>query len=122
MTTNSLRREAPKPNRSLIQWLLDSDPSIRWQVMRDLIDAPAEEVAAERARVATEGWGAELLAGQGADGFWGVGMSNPEWVTLQTLLLLRDMGVDPTSEQVRRAVERVRDNVRWQGVLPQDAA
>ena len=68
MATNPPKRQAPKPNRSVTQWLLDSDPSIRWQVMRDLIGAPAEEVAAERARVATEGWGARLLALQGADG------------------------------------------------------
>ncbi|MBK9710064.1 MAG: hypothetical protein IPO81_01830 [Kouleothrix sp.] len=108
--------------RSVIQWLLDSDPSIRWQTLRDLTDAPEEEVAAERAKVATEGWGAQLLAGQGPNGYWGTGTPNPEWVTLQTLLLLREMGLDPTSEQARRAVERVHDNVRWQGVLPQDAA
>jgi len=59
-----------EPNRSVIRWLLDSDPSVRWQVMRDLTDAPANEVAAERAKVATEGWGARLLALQGADGRW----------------------------------------------------
>jgi hypothetical protein len=116
------KRHIPKPTSSVIHWLLDADPSIRWLAMRDLIDAPEEEVAAERARVATEGWGAELLAHQSADGFWGVGTPNPEWITLQTLLLLRDMGLDPTSEQARRAVEHVRDYVRWQGVLPQDAA
>ena len=52
----------------VLDWLLDSDPAIRWQVMRDLTDAPADEVAAERARVAREGWGAQLLAAQGADG------------------------------------------------------
>jgi hypothetical protein len=46
--------QAPKPEKSLIEWLLDSDPSIRWQVMQDLIGAPADEVAAERARVASE--------------------------------------------------------------------
>ena len=56
---------------AVIDWLLDSDPSIRWQVMRDLTRAPAEAVAAERARVATEGWGARLLALQDADGQWG---------------------------------------------------
>src|SRR5439155_25563413 len=49
-------------------WLLDSDPALRWQVLRDLLGAPPDEVAAERARVATEGWGARLLALQGADG------------------------------------------------------
>ncbi|HEV7703424.1 MAG TPA: hypothetical protein VGO46_03990, partial [Gemmatimonadaceae bacterium] len=50
-----------KPSETLIDWLLDADPSIRWQVMRDLTDTPAEIVAAERSRVALEGWGARLL-------------------------------------------------------------
>ena len=77
MATNPSKRQAPEPPISVIQWLLDSDPSIRWQALRDLTDASAEEVAAERAKVATEGWGAQLLSGQGADGYWGVGTSNP---------------------------------------------
>ena len=68
MPTNPPKRQAPKPTSSVIQWLLDSDPSIRWQAMRDLTDAPDEEVAAERARVATEGAGARLLALQAPDG------------------------------------------------------
>ena len=58
MATNSPKHQVPDPNSSVIEWLLDSDPSIRWQVMQDLTGAPAEAVAAERARVATEGWGA----------------------------------------------------------------
>jgi hypothetical protein len=62
---------------NVIEWLLDSDPAIRWQVMRDLTDAPAEDVAAERARVAHEGWGARLLALQGDDGQWGGGTYFP---------------------------------------------
>ncbi len=122
MATNPSKRQIPKPKESVIQWLLDSDPSIRWQVMRDLTYARDEEVAAERAKVTTEGWGVQLLTSQGADGYWGTDNSNPEWVTLRTLLLLRDMGLDPTSEEARRAVTRVRDNVTWRGVLPQDAA
>src|SRR6476646_6327557 len=101
MATNSPERHVAKPQSSVIRWLLDSDPSIRWQAMRDLTDAPGEEVAAERAKVATGGWGAQLLAGQGTDGYWGAGTPNPEWVTLQTLLLLREMGLDPMSEQAR---------------------
>src|SRR5574341_2106191 len=121
MATNPPKPQAPKPKSSVIRWLLDSDPSIRWQVMRDLTDASDEEVAAERAKVATEGWGVQLLTGQGADGYWGAGTSHPEWVSLRTLLLLRDTGLHPTSEEARRAVARVRDNVTWQGVLPQDA-
>jgi hypothetical protein len=105
-----------------IDWLLGADPSIRWQAMRYLTDAPDEEVAAERAKVATEGWGGRLLALQGADGQWGGDTANPEWLSLRALLLLRDMGLDPTSNEARRAVALVRDSVRWQGVLPQDAA
>jgi hypothetical protein len=91
-------------------------------VLRDLTHAPDEEVADERAKVATEGWGAHVLAGQGANGYWGAGTPNPEWVSLQSLLLLRDMGLGPTSAAARRAVALVGDNVTWQGVLPQDAA
>ena len=97
------------------EWLLDSDPAIRWQVMRDLTDEPADVVAAERARVATEGWGARLLALQGEDGQWGGGTYSPKWIsTTYTLLLLRLLGLDPASEEARAAVRRVRDGVRWQ--------
>jgi hypothetical protein len=71
MATNLPKRQGPEPKSSVIQWLLDSDPSIRWQAIQDLIGAPGDEVAAERARVATEGAGARLLALQGADGRWG---------------------------------------------------
>jgi hypothetical protein len=91
-------------------------------VLRDLADASPDEVAAERAKVATEGWGAQLLSDQRADGYWGADTSNPEWVTLRALLVSRDMGLDPTSETARRAVARVRDHVTWQGMLPQDVA
>ena len=107
---------------NVIDWLLDSDPSIRWQVMRDLTDAPDDIVAAERSKVATEGRGARLLALQGPDGHWGEADPNPEWVSIRTLLLLRDMGLDPTMDEARRAIALVRDNVTWRGVLPQDAA
>ena len=99
----------------MIDWLMDSDPSIRWQVMRDLTDAPAEEVAAERAKVATEGWGAQLLAAQPPDGAWAGGAYRPEWTaTTPTLQLLRQFGLDPASDQARRATELVRENVRWE--------
>ncbi|HEY7522026.1 MAG TPA: hypothetical protein VH720_00010 [Candidatus Limnocylindrales bacterium] len=100
---------------SVVDWLLASDPDIRWQVMRDLTDAPADEVAAERAKVATEGWGARLLALQGADGYWSGGAYKPDWTgTTGTLQLLRQFGVDPAADAVRRAVALVRANVRWE--------
>jgi hypothetical protein len=107
---------------SLIRWLLDSDPSIRWQVMRDLIDAPADEVAAERARVASEGAGARLLALQAPDGQWGGAAWNRGWdSTMHVLSLLREMGLDPASDQARRAVGLVRDRVTWRGCGPPEA-
>ena len=100
-------------------WLLDSDPALRWQVMRDLIDAPAAEVAAERARVATEGVGARLLALQAADGRWGGAAWNRGWdSTMHVLSLLRELGLDPASGEARRALGLVRDRVTWQGCGP----
>ena len=96
-----------------LDWLLDADPAIRWQAMRDLTDAPADQVAAERARVATEGWGARLLALRRKDGLWDTGTPEPEWISLLTLLMLRDMGLEPSSEQARGAIALVRDNATW---------
>jgi hypothetical protein len=113
MATNTPRRQVPKPERSVIEWLLDSDPSIRWQVMRDLTDAPDEEVAVERAKVATEGWGARLLARQETNGHWGGNPDNPEWTCFLALMWLRELGLDPSSAEARRAVGLVRDNVTW---------
>jgi hypothetical protein len=122
MATNPAKGKAPMPKRSVIQWLLDSDPSIRWQVMRDLTDAPADEIAAERARVATEGAGARLLALQAPDGRWGGAAWNRGWdSTMHVLSLLREMGLDPASGEARRAVGFVRDRVTWQGCGPQEA-
>lgn len=111
---------------TVTDWLLDTDPAIRWQVLRDLVHAPAETVEAERTRVATEGWGARLLALQGGDGQWAGGACFPAegwrrgeegqpWTsTLPTLQLLRDFGVDPQFERVRRAVALVRDHCHWE--------
>ena len=98
---------------TILDWLLDSDPAIRWQVFRDLVDAPPEVVAKERARVAAEGWGARLLGLQGEDGQWAGGACFPArhlydhdgnpgqpWIsTLPTLQLLHDFGVDANSER-----------------------
>src|SRR5215510_1492672 len=110
---------------TVLDWLLDSDPSIRWQALRDLVDASAEGVAAERARVATEGWGARLLALQGEDGQWEGGAlfpahkfdmkdGQPWTATAYSLVYLEDFGVDPDSDKVRRAVAQVRENCRWE--------
>src|SRR6266446_3627907 len=96
-----------------LDWLLEADPAVRWQAMRDLTDAPAEAVAAERARVATEGWGARLLALRREDGLWDIGTPQTEEITVLALLMLRDMGLDPSSEEARKAIGLVRDNATW---------
>jgi hypothetical protein len=122
MSKNPPERQTPNPKSPVITWLLDSDPSIRWQVMRDLTGAPAEEVATERAKIATEGWGAELLALQGADGRWGGAAWNRGWdSTMHVLLLLRDLGLDPESPEARHALGLVRDHVKWKGAGPPEA-
>ena len=97
-------------------WLLDSDPSLRWQVMNDLLDSPAEAVTAERSRVATEGWGARLLALQTDDGYWSgdeYGMEGERTSVFWTLQSLRRLGIDPDAPQTRSAIVRTRDGVTW---------
>ncbi|MCW5873426.1 MAG: hypothetical protein KIS88_02140 [Anaerolineales bacterium] len=103
------------PTPETIHWLLDSDPAIRWQVLRDITHAPTAQVAAERARIATQGWGAQLLSLQGEDGNWGGGA----WVykswasTMETLVLLRELGLEPSSEAARRAIAQVKEKSNW---------
>ncbi len=104
---------------TVLAWLLDSDPAIRWQVLRDLAEAPATAVADERARVAREGWGALLLAQQDPEGRWGGAAWNRGWdSTMHALLLLRDLGADPADATVRKAVRAVRERVTWRGCAP----
>jgi hypothetical protein len=107
-------------------WLLDSDPALRWQVLRDLTEAPPDKVAAERARITTEGCGARLLALRGEDGQWAGGACFPAsfrgdftrgqpWTaTFPTLTLLRDFGVDPAAQPIRETIALVGENCRWE--------
>lgn len=105
----------------IVAWLLDSDPAIRWQVMRDLTHEPEEVVAAERSRIASEGWGARLLALQAPDGRWGGRPWSLDYTdTFHTLELLRLFGLDPASPEARHAVGLVRDHVIWKGGAPVD--
>ncbi len=122
-TTEASRRAG---SDSVTTWLLDSDPAIRWQVMRDLTDAPADDVAAERDRVATEGWGAALLTARDPDGQWLGGAcfpgrgdppadgSRPWTSTLPVMLELRDLGLDPASPAAREMTAAVAANCRWE--------
>jgi hypothetical protein len=113
---------------TVLEWLLDddADPAIRWQAKRDLAHASANEVAAERALVATSGWGAAFLDLQDDDGSWDGGTYRPGWVredrpffdawtaTHFTLTSLRELGADPADERVHRAITLVSDNVHWE--------
>lgn len=110
---------------SVIDWLLEGDPAIRWQVLRDLTSASAAEVATERARVEHEGWGARLMAREDADGLWDGGACFPAayagdepgqpWTaTMHTLQTLQLLGLDPMSPSARRAIRLVAENGRWE--------
>jgi hypothetical protein len=101
-----MRRNDFAPRPAHIQWLLDSDPAIRWQVMRDLTGDAPNAIAAERSRIATEGWGAQLLARQSAAGDWGGG-SKWDLITLWSLVVLKDLGLDPASKEARKMIGRV---------------
>ncbi|WP_297081128.1 hypothetical protein [uncultured Demequina sp.] len=109
-------------------WLLGGDPAVRWQVMRDLLDAPADEVAAERARVIHEGWGAALMAARDPDhgwaraAFWPEGYTPEDWeregqpwtATFPVLMLLRDLGAVPTDPVLASALETIETSVLWE--------
>jgi len=110
---------------NVLDWLLEGDPAIRWQVMRDLTNAPAEDVAVERARVEHDGWGARLLALEDPDGLWAGGACFPAsyrgdepgqpWTaTMHTLQILQLLGLDPPSKSARRAIVLVAENGRWE--------
>jgi hypothetical protein len=101
-----MRPQDYSPRPAIIKWLLDSDPGIRWQVLRDLTDATAQAIAAERARVATHGWGAKLLARQNPRGDWSGGR---QWdlTTLYTLTALKGLGLDPASKPARKMIDRI---------------
>jgi hypothetical protein len=111
--------------RQQVGWLLDSDPAIRWQVLRDLTDASPDKVAAERARVECEGWGARLLALEGADGLWDGGAlfpasytggepGQPWTTTMHTLQTLQIFGLEPASAAARRAIALIAEHGRWE--------
>ena len=109
----------------VLAWLLEGDPAIRWQVLQDLTDASADEVAAERARIEREGWGARLLALEDPDGLWaggacfpasyrGEGEGQPWTATMHTLQTLQLLGLDPASDPARRGISLIAANGRWE--------
>jgi hypothetical protein len=109
----------------VIRWLLEGDPAIRWQAVRDLEHGSAAETLPERTNVEHEGWGARLLALEDADGLWDGGACFPAgyrgeepgqpWTaTMHTLQTLQIFGLDPESDPARRAIALVTENGRWE--------
>jgi hypothetical protein len=110
---------------NVIDWLLEGDPAIGWQVLRDITSASPDEVAGARARVEHEGWGARLLALEDPDGLWAGGacfpasytggdLGQPWTATMHTLQTLQLLGLDPTSPSARRAIALIAANGRWE--------
>jgi len=100
--------------RRVLDWLLDGDPSVAWQVERDLLGHTEEDWAGTRSKVASEGWGLALLDLQQPDGRWDGGLYGPKWTsTNYTLLQLRRLGLEPSNEQARRGVMVLLDQADW---------
>ena len=105
---------ADSTDASVLAWLLEGDPSVRWQVLRDLAGAAGEDVQRERQRVATQGWGADLLAAQDQDGRWAGALYSPKWTsTTYTLLLLHWLGLPSGNPQALAGCRRVWDGAQY---------
>jgi hypothetical protein len=105
-----------KAESDAVQWLLEGDPAIRWQTLRDLLEEDERVVERERKKVASDGWGARLLAKQDGDGRWAGGASqetglySPKWIsTTYTLMTLRDFGLAPGNRQAKKACRLLLD-------------
>ena len=100
-----------KTEEEVIQWFLEGDPAVRWQMLRDLTDADEIMIARERAKIDKEGWGAKLLAYQEDSGLWADGLYSPKWTsTTYTMLLLRRLGLDPENVQAQKGCRSDNDS------------
>jgi hypothetical protein len=107
---------AGEPSEEIARWLLAGDVAVRWQVERDLLGAAPAEIGADRALIATTGWGRQLLDRQDPGGTWASGLYSPKWTsTAYTLLLLRRFGLPPGNPAALRGVERLWDGARYFG-------
>lgn len=109
-----------------VDWLLDADPTLRWQVERDVVGAPSAVWEATRARTTVEGHGARLLALQDHDGQWAGGAffpagfvdsggdGQPWTATTWSLTTLREWGVDAEPLRRRGTAELLASNARWE--------
>lgn len=102
--------------RELIDWLMDSDPAIRWQVMDSLLEESPEKVLAERKKIPLQGWGRKLLDLHRPDGSWAGEAWNQGFdSTMHVLKLLRDIGLEPDNQEIQNLLQKTRQNVKWAG-------
>jgi len=95
-------------SKSVLDWLLAGDPSIRWQTLRDLTGANPKTVESERRKAVRSGWAARLLSLQDQGGRWAGGLYTPKWKsTTYTMLLLRDLGVPGDDPKIRQACKQL---------------
>lgn len=97
---------------TVVDWLMEGDPAIRWQTMRDLLDSYPKMWQLEQRSTLKEGWGAKLLSLQGSDGQWGGGLYSPKWIsTTYTLLALHSIGVPRNCKDAQRGTQLVLDGL-----------
>jgi hypothetical protein len=102
----------------VVDWLLEGDVSIQYQVHRDLL---ATEKPRLQERIATEGWGAQFLSNRNKDGHWGQRFYQPKWIsTHYTILDLKNLAISPRNEEIRQSISQVIQKLKGPdgGILP----
>jgi hypothetical protein len=93
---------------TVIDWLMEGDVAIQYQVSRDLLHRNKDEVASLQKRIEKEGWGSRFLAKQKKNGHWGITFYQPKWTsTHYTLLDLKVIGLSRENKQAGRSVAMV---------------
>ena len=89
----------------IIQWLLEGDVSVQYQVHRDLLSAERKDL---QNRIAQEGWGAKFLSKRNPDGHWGREFYYPKWTSSHyTLLDLRNLCISPDNVFIKESINKV---------------
>jgi len=95
-------------DESIIKWLLEGDPSIQYQVHRDLLDQDSKKL---QGRISKEGWGAEFLSLQNKNGHWGIAFYQPKWTsTHYTILELKNLCISPNTKPIQKIIKSVLQN------------
>ena len=101
-------KQAAWHSQETADWLLQGDPAIRWQVMRDLLDYEEDRYSREQLKITEQGWGKQYLAYQDENGMWGGGIYGPKWIsTTYTMLALRRIGLPPQNKQAQRGCQQL---------------